>query len=128
MAENQVQYNHQQRKSDEPSDAAATATIHATPKAEVEATDRGLFGFVGKKKEEKKCDGEGKVIASEFDEKVKVSEEKKEESKEHGGLLQKLRRSTSSSSSVSSLCYSYTSHVLVTCIRLSRRYQIMIYA
>lgn len=91
-------YNHHERKSDEPSDAAATTEAH-----EVEASDRGLFGFVGKKEEEKKCDGEGEgegeVIASEFDEKVKVSDEK-----EHGGLLQKLHRSASSSSSVSSLC------------------------
>lgn len=103
MAENHVPYNHHERKNDEPSDAAATTTIDAATEAhEVEASDRGLFGFMGKKEEEKKCDGEGEVIASEFDEKVKVSDEK-----EHGGLLQKLHRSASSSSSVTSL-----SHVL----------------
>lgn len=62
----------------------------------VEATDRGLFGFSGKKEEEKKP--EEQVICTEFEEKVQVSEPEHK----HGGLLGKLHRSGSSSSSVSS--------------------------
>lgn len=68
----------------------------------VEATDRGLFDFMGKKEkeEEKKPHQEGEAIATEFDQKVHVSEpEHKEEEKKHGGLLEKLHRSDSSSSS-----------------------------
>ncbi|XP_051123803.1 phosphoprotein ECPP44-like [Andrographis paniculata] len=56
--------------------------------APVETTDRGLFDFAGKKKDE------DAAIASEFSEKVQVSEEK--EKKE-----EKLHRSSSSSSSSS---------------------------
>nr|CAH59415.1 dehydrin 1 [Plantago major] len=69
-----------------------------TPAPAVEASDRGLFGF-GKKDEEKKCEEE--VIATEFDEKVKVCEEEKVEEPKHESLLQKLHRSDSSSSSSS---------------------------
>lgn len=65
-----------------------------TPAPAVESTDRGLFGF-GKKDEEKKCEEE--VIATEFDEKVKVTEEEPK----HESLAQKLHRSDSSSSSSS---------------------------
>ena len=91
--------------------------------------DRGLFDFLGKKKEEKPQE-EG--LASEFDEKVKVSEsepssvdyskpaehgyhpeehkkeEHKEEEKKHETLSEKLRRSDSSSSSV---CHLYCSAI-----------------
>lgn len=98
----EVQYpHHHENKSGEPCDSAA-------PKAEeysaVEASDRGLFDFMGKKEEEKKCEEE--VISTEFEEKVQVCEENKEEHKEeekkkHEGLLEKLHRSGSSSSSVS---------------------------
>lgn len=75
----------------------------------VEAKDRGLFDFLGKKEEEKPKE---EVIASEFGEKVKVSEtehkpeehkEEEEKEKKHGSLLEKLHRTGSSSSSVSSL-------------------------
>ncbi|KAF5740923.1 dehydrin protein [Tripterygium wilfordii] len=64
----------------------------------VEAKDRGLFGFGGKKEEE--------AVASEFGEKVKVSEtehkpEEEEKEKKHGSLLEKLHRTSSSSSSSS---------------------------
>lgn len=62
----------------------------------VEATDRGLFGFGGKKEEEKKT--QEQVISTEFEEKVQVSEPEHK----HGGLVEKLHRSGSSSSSVSS--------------------------
>ncbi|KAL5778316.1 hypothetical protein ACOSP7_011242 [Xanthoceras sorbifolium] len=89
----------------------------------VETTDRGLFDFLGKKKEEKPQDQEViNTTAAEFDQKVQVSEqheppkveegknftdllEKVEEEKpeeKKPGLLQKLHRSGSSSSSSSS--------------------------
>lgn len=76
-------------------------------KEEVESTDRGLFDFLGKKKEEKKPQEE--ALVSEFDQKVqicepvhetKVEEGKHEEKKQ--SLLEKLHRSDSSSSSSSS--------------------------
>lgn len=102
MADHDVQYPHQS-KSDE---ACDTATAKAEGNPAVEATGRGLFDFLGKKEEEKKkCEGE--VIATEFEEKVQVSEEKKkvepkeEEKKKHESLAEKLHRSSSSSSSVS---------------------------
>ena len=68
----------------------------------VEATDRGLFDFMGKKEEEKKPQGE--AIATDFEHKVHVSgPEHEEEEKKHGGPLEKLHRSGSSSSSSVSL-------------------------
>lgn len=78
--------------------------------SEVEIKDRGVFDFLGKKKEEEKPQDQ-EVIVTEF-EKVKVSdhepetkvEEKKEEEdgeKKKHSLLEKLHRSNSSSSSVS---------------------------
>lgn len=76
--------------------------------AATEVTDRGLFDFLGKKKDETKP--EETAIASEFEQKVHVSEpapevkhEKEEEEKKHHSLLEKLHRSDSSSSSVSIL-------------------------
>ncbi|KAG6390790.1 hypothetical protein SASPL_148535 [Salvia splendens] len=85
-----VNYDNTKPVSDEPCEGTTTAVA-------VESTDRGLFGFGGKK-EEAKC--EETPIASEFEEKVKVSEEPvKEEEKKHEGLIEKLRRSDSSSSS-----------------------------
>ncbi|XP_042033840.1 phosphoprotein ECPP44-like [Salvia splendens] len=87
-----VNYDNTKPVSDEPCEGTTTAVA-------VESTDRGLFGFGGKK-EEAKC--EETPIASEFEEKVKVSEEPvKEEEKKHEGLIEKLRRSDSSSSSSS---------------------------
>lgn len=73
----------------------------------VESTDRGLFDFMGKKeeKEKKPHDHQGGAIATEFDQKVHVSEpveQHKDEEKKHGSLLEKLHRSGSSSSSSSS--------------------------
>ena len=93
----------------------------------VETQDRGMFDFLGKKKEEKPVHHEQEeVMVSEF-EKVKVSEpepayvdcsskpaehgyhheepkeEHKKEEKKHETLSEKLRRSDSSSSSVSHL-------------------------
>ncbi|KAG6388340.1 hypothetical protein SASPL_149765 [Salvia splendens] len=90
-----VNYDHTKPVSDEPCEGATTAVA-------VESADRGLFGFGAKREEEAKC--EETPIASEFEEKVKVSEEpekekEKEEEKKHGGLIEKLRRSDSSSSS-----------------------------
>lgn len=93
----------------------------------VETQDRGLFDFLGKKKEEEKPihHEQDEAIVTEF-EKVKVSEsepayvnynkpaehgyhpeEHKEEEKKHETLSEKLRRSDSSSSSVSHLYPSY---------------------
>ncbi|XP_030527280.2 dehydrin ERD14 [Rhodamnia argentea] len=69
----------------------------------VETQDRGLFDFLGKKKEGEETKQEG-VMAAEFEEKVKVEEPKEEEEKEKEkkhGLLEKLHRSGSSSSSSS---------------------------
>lgn len=72
--------------------------------AATEVTDRGLFDFMGKKKDETKP--EVTTIESEFEHKVQVSEpapevkhEEVEEKKP--SLLEKLHRSDSSSSSVS---------------------------
>ncbi|CAH2067541.1 unnamed protein product [Thlaspi arvense] len=67
-----------------------------------EVTDRGLFDFLGKKKEETKPEG---TIDSEFEQKVHISEpapevKHDEEEKKHS-LLEKLHRSDSSSSSSS---------------------------
>lgn len=95
-------------------DEAKYGHHHEETKAEdcaaVETSDRGLFGFGGKKEEEEKC--QETVIATEFEQKVQVCEEEKkeehkeeEEKKQHEGLLEKLRRSDSSSSSVRSQTY-----------------------
>lgn len=70
-----------------------------------ETTDRGLFDFLGSKKEEDQKQEE--VIVSEFEQKVHVSEpepkyEQVEEEKKPS-LLEKLHRSGSSSSSSVSL-------------------------
>ncbi|XP_071733065.1 dehydrin COR410-like [Rutidosis leptorrhynchoides] len=67
---------------------------HDAPKSDVEQSDRGLFDFMGKKKEENKCDET--TISSEFEEKVQVNEPEHKES-----LLEKLHRDGSSSSSSS---------------------------
>lgn len=68
--------------------------------ANVEATDRGLFDFIGKKEEEKPTHAqEEQAISSEFDEKVKVSEEVAEYKEEEKKEEKKLHRSSSSSSS-----------------------------
>ncbi|KAJ0231620.1 Dehydrin ERD14 [Hirschfeldia incana] len=74
-----------------------------TEESSVEVTDRGLFDFMGKKKEETKPEG---TIDSEFEQKVHISEpvvpevKHEEEEKKHS-LLEKLHRSDSSSSSSS---------------------------
>lgn len=80
------------------------------PPAPVESTDRGLFDFMSGKKDEEKKD-EGSAIATEFDQKVNVSdqpvpvehhkEEEAPEEKKHSSLRDKLHRSGSSSSSSS---------------------------
>ncbi|GMH04656.1 hypothetical protein Nepgr_006496 [Nepenthes gracilis] len=78
-------------------------TMKSGEAAPVETTDRGIFDFINKKKEEEKPQEEG--IVTEF-EKVHVSEhvskeerrEEEEKEKKHG-LLEKLHRSDSSSSS-----------------------------
>lgn len=118
-----AEYNHPEKKIDEPS---AAAVISPAPNVdEVEATDRGLFDFAAKKKEEETKKGEGGAVATEFDEKVKVSEEEKKdkESEKHGSLLEKLRRSNSSSSSVSSLHVSHRNNVVLI-INISCQYLI----
>ena len=67
-----------------------------------EVTDRGMFDFLKKKKEETKPE---ETINSEFEQKVQVSEPvpevKHEEAEKKPSLLEKLHRSDSSSSSVS---------------------------
>ncbi|XP_075497005.1 uncharacterized protein LOC142533958 [Primulina tabacum] len=98
-------YHHHERKNYEPSDIPATpAAVNVEESAAVEVGDRGLFDFLGKKKEEKQ--GEEEVIASDFEEKVQVCKEKKEEPKEeetkYAGLFEKLHRTSSSSGSSSS--------------------------
>ncbi|KAL2502912.1 putative dehydrin [Forsythia ovata] len=95
-----------EKKSDEPRDEGVAAPVKFDDYATlVEATDRSLFDFVGKKEEKKKCEEE--VIATQFEEKVKVSEpeykkeeETKEGEKKHESQLQKLNLSNSSSSSI----------------------------
>lgn len=77
------------------------ASVEETVGTNVEATDRGLFDFIGKKEEEKPSHAhEEEAISSELSEKVNVSEEvePKEEEK-------KLHRSNSSSSSSVSLSF-----------------------
>ncbi|ESQ27511.1 hypothetical protein EUTSA_v10019152mg [Eutrema salsugineum] len=73
-----------------------------SPAATAEVTDRGLFDFLGKKKEETKPEG---TIDSEFEQKVQISEPapevKHEEEEKKPSLLEKLHRSDSSSSSSS---------------------------
>ncbi|XP_013615823.1 PREDICTED: dehydrin ERD14-like, partial [Brassica oleracea var. oleracea] len=74
-----------------------------TEESSAEVTDRGLFDFLGKKKEETKPE---ETIDSEFEHKVHISEpvvpevKHEKEEKKHS-LLEKLHRSDSSSSSSS---------------------------
>lgn len=83
--------------------------------SEVETTDRGLFDFLGAKKDEDKSAPaaaadyqQQEAIATEFEQKVHVSdpepkfEESKVEEEKKSSLLDKLHRSGSSSSSSSS--------------------------
>ncbi|KAL2484996.1 Dehydrin protein [Abeliophyllum distichum] len=83
---------HYQQNVDEPCDQVST-TIKVTEEGDVEASDRGLFDFMGKKEEEKKPEEE--VIVVEFEQKVQVCEE---EEKKHESILKKLHRTSSSSS------------------------------
>lgn len=73
----------------------------ATEESSAEVTDRGLFDFLGKKKDETKP--EETTIDSEFEQKVHISEPEPapEPEVKHESLLEKLHRSDSSSSSVS---------------------------
>ena len=71
--------------------------------ATAEVTDRGLFDFLGKKKDETKPE---ETIDSEFEQKVHISEpvpevKHEEEEEKKPSLLEKLHRSDSSSSSSS---------------------------
>lgn len=82
------------------------AVYHHAPKSDnetktdtVEQSDRGLFDFMGKKDEEKKC--EETAISSEFEKKAHVSEPEPKSEEKKESLLAKLHRSDSSSSSVS---------------------------
>ncbi|XP_073290012.1 uncharacterized protein [Primulina huaijiensis] len=111
MADNQ----HHELKSDEQHEAAPVHFKIEEIDQPVVATDRGLFDSFGKRKDENKCEED--AIASEFDDKVQVCDEKKEEpkfevcdekkeepkveEKKHESLLEKLHRSSSSSSSSS---------------------------
>lgn len=86
---------------------------------EGEVQDRGVFDFLGNKKEKEKPQGE--VTSTEFDNKVKVSDqpetkpqENQEPEKKHS-LLEKLHRSNSTSSSVS-LFYSTFSSIIGACM------------
>lgn len=86
------------------------ASDDAVTQSTVESTDRGLFDFMKKDDHD-----ESKVIASEFEEKVQVSEPEpkfedckvveEEEKVAQPSLLEKLHRSGSSSSSVSTCIY-----------------------
>ena len=74
-----------------------------TEESSAEVTDRGLFDFLGKKKEETKPE---ETIDSEFEHKVHISEPvvpevKHEKEEKNHSLLEKLHRSDSSSSSSS---------------------------
>lgn len=82
------------------------AVYHHAPKSDnetktdtVEQSDRGLFDFMGKKDEEKKC--EETAISSEFEKKAHVSEPEPKSEEKKESLLAKLHRSDSSSSSSS---------------------------
>ncbi|URD83885.1 Dehydrin [Musa troglodytarum] len=68
---------------------------------EVEVQDRGLFDFLGKKKEEEKTEECHEEVLVSGVEKIHLEEAGKEEDKKEG-LLEKLHRSHSSSSSSSS--------------------------
>jgi hypothetical protein len=70
-----------------------------------EVTDRGLFDFLGKKKDEE-TKPEGTTLESDFEHQVKISEpapevKHEEEEEKKPSLLEKLHRSDSSSSSSS---------------------------
>ncbi|KAI3730297.1 hypothetical protein L1987_61466 [Smallanthus sonchifolius] len=88
----EVVYHHAP-KTEEPCETTTTADVT------VEQSDRGLFDFMGKKEEEKKC--EDAVISSEFEEKVHVSEPEPKPEEKKESLLDKLHRSDSSSRSSS---------------------------
>lgn len=72
----------------------SVAAVKVEPE-EVEKTDRGMFDFLGKKKEEETA------ISSEFEKKAHVSEPESKPEEKKESLLQKLHRSDSSSSSSS---------------------------
>ncbi|KAL6492978.1 hypothetical protein OROGR_032737 [Orobanche gracilis] len=98
----EVNYYPHQTKFDEPCEGLAAAATHKAEECAVEASDRGLFDFVGKKEEEKKFDlEEDVIIVTDCEEKPEVFEVPKEEVKKHEGLFEKLHRSDSSSSSSS---------------------------
>ncbi|XP_073043760.1 uncharacterized protein [Primulina eburnea] len=108
-------HQHHELKRDEQHEAAPVHVKIEEIDQPVVATDRGLFDSFGKKKDDNKCEED--AIASEFDDKVQVCDEKeeepkfevceekkeepKEEEKKHESLLEKLHRSSSSSSSSS---------------------------
>ncbi|PWA97159.1 cold-regulated 47 [Artemisia annua] len=77
----------------------ATKSDNETKTDTVEQSDRGLFDFMGKKDEEKKC--EETAISSEFETKAHVSEPEPKSEEKKESLLSKLHRSDSSSSSSS---------------------------
>ncbi|KVI05198.1 dehydrin ERD14-like [Cynara cardunculus var. scolymus] len=78
-----------------------TAPVKVEPTSEtVDKEDRGLFDFLGKKKEEEnKC--EETAISSEFEQKVDVSEPEPKSEEQHETLFQKMHISHSGSSSSS---------------------------
>nr|ACT10283.1 dehydrin [Camellia sinensis] len=105
MAEEHHHHHHHHLGDEKSHDECESTVISSTntDEVEVETQDRGLFGFMGNKEEEKKPEEE--VMVTEF-EKVHVSEPEpkfedcKEKEKKHD-LLEKLPRSNSSSSSSS---------------------------
>ncbi|XP_039029257.1 uncharacterized protein LOC120163365 [Hibiscus syriacus] len=83
----------------------------------MESKDRGLFDFMGKKKEKKPQE---EPLVTEFD-KVKIKESKPEkegEEKKHG-LLEKLHRSDSSSSE------EYTTSLFISSSELNRNFMML---
>jgi len=87
----------------------ADETQNKYESSEVEVQDRGVFDFLGKKKdEEDKPHPQEEVIATEF-QKVTVSDQ----GENKHSLLEKLHRSDSSSSSVS-----FFSFIFFACINI----------
>ncbi|XP_076892284.1 dehydrin COR410-like [Bidens hawaiensis] len=90
---------HDAPKTEEPCETTKITDVKVEPET-VEQSDRGLFDFIGKKKEEEnKC--EEAVISSEFEQKVQVTEPEPKAEEKKESLLAKLHRSDSSSSSSS---------------------------
>lgn len=86
-----------------------TTAVKVAEEGPVEAKDRGLFDFMGKKEKEEEKKVKEEVLVTEFEQKAQVCEPEHKEEKEekkHESILEKLHRTGSSSSSVS-FCSSF---------------------